>query len=166
VQEGITNAARHAGAGTISVRLGEEVAAARHADDATSAVLRLSVRDDGRGIAPGTRPGLGWSGMEERVRALGGRLALTNEPDGGTQLDVAIPVEVAEPAEGVENDGASAAFPVILSEAKDPAVTAPKNNGADDRQRRQSFDEPPRGPSLCSGRQEPRRCPGGGCRRS
>ena len=36
-----------------------------------AASLRLSVRDDGSGIAPGTVPGMGWSGMEERVRALG-----------------------------------------------------------------------------------------------
>jgi hypothetical protein len=45
---------------------------------------------------------------------------------------------------------------VILSEAKDPAVLAPKNKGADDRHRRQSLDESPQGPSLRSGRRTPR----------
>ena len=64
-------------------------------------MLQLSVRDDGCGIAPGARPGLGLSGMEERVRALGGRFAVRGEPDGGTRLDITIPLEAAEPAEAV-----------------------------------------------------------------
>jgi xanthine dehydrogenase YagT iron-sulfur-binding subunit len=45
-----------------------------------------------------------------------------------------------------------AALSVILSEAKDPAVVMPRNDRADDHQRRLSFDEPPRGPSLRTGR--------------
>ena len=69
--------------------------------DVASAMLQLSVRDDGCGIAPGARPGLGLSGMEERVRALGGRFAVRGEPDGGTRLDITIPLEAAEPAEAV-----------------------------------------------------------------
>ena len=67
--------------------------------DSGAASLRLSVRDDGSGIAPGTVPGMGWSGMEERVRALGGRLCLMSEPDGGTRLDVVIPLEAPESRE-------------------------------------------------------------------
>jgi signal transduction histidine kinase len=45
---------------------------------------------------------MGWSGMEERVRALGGRLSLTSEPDGGTRLDVVIPLEAPEATETPE----------------------------------------------------------------
>jgi two-component system sensor histidine kinase UhpB len=96
LQEGITNAARHAGAGTISASVGEEASGPAGTGAAGTVSLRLSVRDDGSGIAPGTVPGMGWSGMEERVRALGGRLSLTSEPDGGTRLDVVIPLEAAE----------------------------------------------------------------------
>jgi two-component system sensor histidine kinase UhpB len=99
LQEGITNAARHAGAGTISARVGEEVSGPAATGDSGAASLRLSVRDDGSGIAPGTVPGMGWSGMEERVRALGGRLSLLSEPDGGTRLDVVIPLEALESTE-------------------------------------------------------------------
>jgi two-component system sensor histidine kinase UhpB len=99
LQEGITNAARHAGAGTISARIGEEVSGPSGTGDSGAARLRLSVRDDGSGLAPGTVPGMGWSGMEERVRALGGRLSLMSEPDGGTRLDVVIPLEASESTE-------------------------------------------------------------------
>ena len=96
LQEGITNAARHAGAGTISARVGEEMREPIDSGDSGAANLRLSVRDDGSGIAPGTAPGMGRSGMEERVRALGGRLSLKSEPGGGTRLEVIIPLEAPE----------------------------------------------------------------------
>ncbi len=96
LQEGMTNAARHAGARTISVRLGERMAGPAGAGDAVPATLHLSVRDDGNGIAPGTQPGMGWSGMEERVRALGGRFSLMSEPGSGTRLDIVIPLEAPE----------------------------------------------------------------------
>jgi len=99
LQEGITNAARHAGAGTVSARVGEEGSGRAGPGDSGAASLRLSVRDDGSGIAPGTVPGMGWSGMEERVRALGGRLSLLSEPGSGTRLEVLIPLETAEPTE-------------------------------------------------------------------
>ena len=103
LQEGITNAARHAGAGTISARVGEEVSGpagtGAGTGDSVAMSLRLSVHDDGSGIAPGTAPGMGWSGMEERVRALGGRLSLVSEPDGGTRLDVVIPLAATESTE-------------------------------------------------------------------
>jgi signal transduction histidine kinase len=39
------------------------------------------------------------AGEEERVRALGGRLSLLSEPDGGTRLDVVIPLEALESTE-------------------------------------------------------------------
>ncbi|HKU97479.1 MAG TPA: ATP-binding protein [Vineibacter sp.] len=104
LQEGITNAARHAQATTITIAVGEETAAPTPAGEPAAMALRLSVRDDGRGIAPGTQPGLGWSGMEERVRALGGRLTLTGVPGGGTRLDIVIPLEAAELADGAGSD--------------------------------------------------------------
>ena len=102
LQEGITNAARHAGAGTVSARVGEEGSGRAGPGDSGAASLRLSVRDDGSGIAPGTVPGMGWSGMEERVRALGGRLSLTSEPGGGARLEVVIPLEAPESTESAE----------------------------------------------------------------
>jgi two-component system, NarL family, sensor histidine kinase UhpB len=97
VQEAMTNAARHAEARTISVELEEVTASASEFDGMpTSAVLRLAVADDGRGILPGTPLGLGLTSMQERVHALGGVFAISNPPEGGTRLEVAIPVEGPE----------------------------------------------------------------------
>jgi two-component system sensor histidine kinase UhpB len=99
LQEGITNAARHAGARTICISLGERT----HGDDVTASTLWLAVQDDGSGIAPGTPPGQGRLGMEERVRALGGRLMLVNAPGGGTRLEIDMPLDAAEPVEATEH---------------------------------------------------------------
>src|SRR5690606_4723955 len=92
-----TNVMRHAGARTVAISLEEAAAPAGDAETGAAPVwLRLSVRDDGRGVAPGTSPGLGLTGMEERVNALGGTFAISNRPAGGASLDIAIPVD-AEP---------------------------------------------------------------------
>jgi two-component system sensor histidine kinase UhpB len=93
LQEGITNAARHAEAKTISVDLDERPAERERSDSSEmSSVLQLWVRDDGRGIAPGTRWGLGLTGMDERVRALGGTLTIAGRQGDGTHLAITIPL--------------------------------------------------------------------------
>ncbi|MGY2052782.1 ATP-binding protein [Methylobacterium sp. JK268] len=83
VQEGVTNALRHARATRITVEAAEGAGA-----------LRIRVADDGIGLGAGPGPGRGLAGMRERVEALGGSLAL--EPagaPGGTVLAVAIPLD-------------------------------------------------------------------------
>ncbi|HEY3003576.1 MAG TPA: sensor histidine kinase, partial [Kribbellaceae bacterium] len=79
-QEGLTNARRHAAAGTVevTVRLDEREA-------------RLEIADDGRGFTPG-QEGFGLLGMRERVELAGGRVALDSGPGAGTRLVVTIPV--------------------------------------------------------------------------
>jgi two-component system sensor histidine kinase UhpB len=80
VQEGLTNAIRHAQATGVDIALGE-------ADGA----LNLRIEDDGCGI--GASPmGRGLTGMQERVQALGGRCAIESAPGRGTRLRIAIPV--------------------------------------------------------------------------
>ena len=91
VQEGITNARRHSGAQSIEIRLEERCAADQGLRG--SYMLTLSVQDDGRGFPDGTDWGFGLSGMDERVRALGGTLAIITPPAGGTSLEVAIPLD-------------------------------------------------------------------------
>lgn len=78
VQEGITNALKHAGAGTIQVTLAVE-------DDG----IRVVVADDGCGFdTGGIVPGVGLPGMRERVDTLGGRLELESRTGSGTRISV------------------------------------------------------------------------------
>lgn len=84
VQEALTNVARHAGASRVSVRL-----------SAGNGALRLTVRDNGRGITLGetdNRGSLGLIGIRERVRLCGGRVGLKGSPGTGTVLRVQIPL--------------------------------------------------------------------------
>ena len=55
--------------------------------------INVTVRDDGRGFDRDNAGGggLGLIGMEERVRKLGGRLAILSDPKGGTILRVELP---------------------------------------------------------------------------
>lgn len=82
VQEGLTNAFRHAHATSIRVEI-KRPAANR---------LTVRVADNGQGLAGDTKPGFGLSGMSDRVRALGGTIVLANPPEGGFALDVSLPV--------------------------------------------------------------------------
>jgi signal transduction histidine kinase len=85
--EALTNAAKHAHAS--KVRISVEV------DDGS---LTLTVRDDGVGGADPSR-GSGLIGLQDRVTALGGVLAIQAGPGSGTVLSVQIPF-AAPPAAG------------------------------------------------------------------
>lgn len=89
VQEAVTNAIRHAGAGT-SVAL----TLACHADR-----LELTVTDDGAGSPGGhARGGNGLPGMRERATALGGSLTAEPLSGGGYRVTAALPIrEVIAP---------------------------------------------------------------------
>ncbi|KLD74866.1 sensor histidine kinase [Xanthomonas hyacinthi] len=80
VQEALTNAARHADADEVRVRL-------RHED----AQLRVDIEDDGR-RAERIQEGNGIAGMRERLAALRGRLDLGRTPLGGMQLTARLPL--------------------------------------------------------------------------
>jgi signal transduction histidine kinase len=87
-QEAITNAAKHAHARCVRLRL-----EARPADTV------LSVEDDGEAtggdLAP--RPGMGLLGMQERVISLGGTLRFERRAAGGARLVATIPNAGSEP---------------------------------------------------------------------
>jgi two-component system, NarL family, sensor histidine kinase UhpB len=82
IQESLTNAARHAQAAHVTVEL---------CHDADVGWIRLTIRDDGRGMAAGTPPGFGIRGMRERVEGLGGHYRIAGEPGCGTCVQIAIP---------------------------------------------------------------------------
>jgi two-component system sensor histidine kinase UhpB len=87
-QEALTNIAKHAGATRVTVTLQKE-------GDA----LTLAICDNGRGIDAPDRlkpESCGLPGMTERVQALGGTLALSAAPGGGTM--VTIKTSLAPPA--------------------------------------------------------------------
>ena len=87
VQEAVTNVLRHAGARSLQV--GARVQDGR---------LRLGIIDDGRGVAAQGRGegGIGLQGMRERVRLLGGTLAVRTAPGEGFALRVELPARVEE----------------------------------------------------------------------
>jgi two-component system sensor histidine kinase UhpB len=86
VQESLTNVVRHAEASRVGVEIAEI------GSDAGDRRLELAIRDDGLGIAPGSSKGFGLLGMQERVQAFGGRLAIENNPDGGACVSVVMPL--------------------------------------------------------------------------
>lgn len=79
-REALTNIAKHACATQVTLTL--------HVDDSH---LTLAIGDNGRGIDPAERvapDAFGLRGMHERASALGGALALSPAPGGGTMLTV------------------------------------------------------------------------------
>jgi two-component system, NarL family, sensor histidine kinase UhpB len=73
-QEALTNALRHADAGSAELSLTR-----------TGGLLVLVVRDDGRGIGD-AEPGAGIQGMRERALLVDGACELRDRPGGGTEV--------------------------------------------------------------------------------
>lgn len=84
MQEALTNAVRHARATRVQacLLLGPSL-------------VVLTVEDDGQGLGPDVRPSLGWLGMQERVTAAGGTLAIAGHGAPGVRVTASIPVEAA-----------------------------------------------------------------------
>jgi len=80
LQEALSNVARHANAASVGITLSKE-----------DGELRLEVCDDGRGFQGD--PGLGLTGMGERLGALGGGVQIANAAGGGARLAVRLPFE-------------------------------------------------------------------------
>ncbi|MBP6852489.1 MAG: response regulator [Rhodoferax sp.] len=83
-QESLTNIARYAQAGKVTIAL------AQHAGE-----LRMEIRDNGVGFDPvevASRRTFGLLGMRERAIALGGRLNVDSAPGLGTTVSLCIPV--------------------------------------------------------------------------
>nr|WP_211658133.1 sensor histidine kinase [Phytoactinopolyspora halophila] len=85
IQEALTNVARHAGPASVSIQVTKD-----------GGELGIQVNDDGKATdeAPPS-PGVGLTGMRERVTALGGWLRAEPRPEGGFRVRAAIPVKGA-----------------------------------------------------------------------
>jgi signal transduction histidine kinase len=80
-QESLSNVARHARARNVRVSLG-----------ANDGSLVLTVRDDGRGFAPGERPqGMGMANLAARAAEVGGSLDVSSNPGQGTTVRFGVP---------------------------------------------------------------------------
>jgi signal transduction histidine kinase len=83
-QEAMTNAVRHAEAGSLALHL-------RY----LAGAVELAVADDGRGMAGsagGAADGHGLGNMAERAHQMGGELTVDSAPGGGTRILASVPV--------------------------------------------------------------------------
>jgi signal transduction histidine kinase len=98
-QEATTNAAKHAEATVVVLRL-----AMRDAADGDGVKqIELVVEDDGRASERAVKSGMGLLGMRERVASLGGRLTFEARPGLGAVLRVIIPVAATSTARPEEH---------------------------------------------------------------
>ena len=85
IQEALTNAARHASAEQVAVKM-----------DFKSDKVIVNVTDNGSGFDPyfknSANKHLGLQGMQERVDMLGGRLEINSSPGQGTSISIMIPL--------------------------------------------------------------------------
>jgi signal transduction histidine kinase len=98
VQEALTNVVRHAHAthATVGLRLQQQT-------------LEVEVRDDGQGLPPGVRSGVGLTSMHERAEELEGTCLIESLAKGGTRVYAQLPLlvgrheenEAAQQEEGV-----------------------------------------------------------------
>lgn len=78
-QEALTNVARHAQAGTVTVNLGQ-----------VGTTIVLTIEDDGVGI-PTDATGSGVRGMQERAALVGGTVDIGRRDGGGTRVRLVVP---------------------------------------------------------------------------
>jgi signal transduction histidine kinase len=81
VQEALTNIARHSGAARVAIALS--------ADDGS---VRLTVSDNGRGLAVDRRNGMGLSGIRARASSFGGEVKIESKPGSGVTIEVRAPI--------------------------------------------------------------------------
>lgn len=95
VQEALTNVSKHAGASCVAIQFQRQ----------TERSLKCSIRDDGAGfdvprvLGTRTRKGLGLTGIQERLKALGATLEIKSCRGRGTELVIQVPLgnEYANP---------------------------------------------------------------------
>jgi two-component system sensor histidine kinase UhpB len=92
VQEALTNVFRHAGATFVDVTI--EPAERQTGLRGSRGCARVRISDNGRGLQPDYKLGLGLTGMRERILALGGTLTVASG-DGGVTVEAVVPKSAA-----------------------------------------------------------------------
>jgi two-component system sensor histidine kinase DesK len=82
IREGVTNVVRHSGARDCAIRI--------ETNDGRAVV---AITDDGRG-PNGMKPGMGLTGLRERVQRRGGTIEWHSVPGGGFALSASIPMSI------------------------------------------------------------------------
>ncbi|MDE2155196.1 MAG: sensor histidine kinase [Xanthomonadaceae bacterium] len=90
LREAVTNIARHADATQARIEM-----------ERAPASVRLQISDNGRGGIGAEGNGL--CGMRERVRVLGGTLAIESPRGGGTRVEIEVPMPVMRPVRPVRS---------------------------------------------------------------
>ena len=88
LQEGLTNALKHAHGSDVTVRIGDE-----------DGMVHIVVEDKGPGFDPSAEVGadhVGMRLMRERAARVGGRIELASTPGAGTRLEAILPGGVAQ----------------------------------------------------------------------
>lgn len=88
IQESLRNVVKHSRANRAAVNLGQ-----------SDQMLSIVVTDSGCGfdsLSDKTSSGLGFIGMRERLKAVGGKLSIFSEPNHGTRVEALIPIAKAE----------------------------------------------------------------------
>ncbi len=111
IQEALTNAVRHGKATRVRVGLWVE-----------KEELRLSIVDNGKGAFAIVK-GIGISGMEERIGALGGRVEVGQAAEGGFALRIDMPLPASVPRGAAGDVAANVALTAPCATA--PAATTP-----------------------------------------
>jgi two-component system sensor histidine kinase UhpB len=93
VQEGLTNAFRHAQATHVDVTV-EPVDRSAAAGPTSERAIRVRIRDDGAGLRD-QKQGFGLVGMQERVMALGGSVSVISTAEG-VIVEAMVPVQHRE----------------------------------------------------------------------
>jgi two-component system sensor histidine kinase UhpB len=88
VQEALTNAFRHASATAVNVTIEES---AEHRQGSTRECALVRVHDNGSGLKPDHKLGLGLTGMRERISALGGTLTVASS-EAGVMVEAIVPI--------------------------------------------------------------------------
>ena len=88
VQEALTNVFRHASATSVNVTI--EPAEQPTGMHGSRGCARVRISDNGRGIRPDHKLGLGLTGMRERILALGGTLSIASD-DRGVTVEAIVP---------------------------------------------------------------------------